>query len=166
MAFVFLISCEDSPNQYTAQKMQIDNLVKTPGYSWFDVEYNAYEPSQQIVDEIKNNFDQQKHKFLVFLKPACSCPGTHKLFPAFVKSMRMSDIPDASIEYYSMRSNRDAYPYSELFTLNELPAFIVLKDGIPIYSVTDTILTRTTIEYELDPNFPVEMFVEDALQNY
>ncbi|MCO5252087.1 MAG: hypothetical protein M9949_11815 [Candidatus Kapabacteria bacterium] len=166
LSVAFIMSCEDSSTQHTAQLMQLDNLVRTPGYSWFDIEYNAYEPNQQMLDEIKNNFDPQIHKFLVFLKPACSCPGTHKLFPAFVKGADLSGIPDANIEYYSMRSNRDAYHYSDLFTLNELPAFIILKNGQPIYSITDTMLTKTSIEYELNPNFPVELFIEDALKNY
>ncbi len=158
--------CEDTSTQHTAKLMDIGNLIKSPGYSWFDIEYKAYTPNPVMINEIKSSFDPQIHKFYVFLKPACSCPGTHKLFPAFIKSADLVGIPGASMEIYSMRSNRDNYPYSNVFKLNELPAFIVLKNGVPIYSITDSILTKTTIDYELDPNYPVEMFLKDALKNY
>lgn len=167
---IFIVSfiiwgCEDTSTQYTAKLLDLESIIKTPGYSWFDVEYKAYTPNTNLINEIKSSFDPQIHMFYIFLKPACSCPGTHKLFPAFMKSADLVGIPKSNMEIYSMRSNRDNYPYSDLFKLNELPAFIVLKNGVPVYSITDSILTKTTIDYELDPNYPVEMFLNEALKS-
>lgn len=160
---IFATSCDDSTVQEDAVLMTVEELAVTPGYTWFNTEYELYQPDQTVIDQIKELYSIDDHDFLIFVQPSCSCPGTHRLFPKFVKSMNISGIDESEYKIYSMSSTSTHTPYDTMLTINRLPAFFVLKNGQPIYSIIDTI----DYNYLHDILYPnkIEEYLLEALKH-
>lgn len=137
-----LFGCNQSTEpDKTAKYFTIDELSRTPGYYWFDIEYNAYNPDNSIIQGIKNAFEPDKHRFFFFMRPACSCAEPQKPFVHLIKSLREADIADSNIEIYSMDEVDYEHPYTSNFTLSTLPTYFVINiaDTLPVYSLSDTL---------------------------
>jgi hypothetical protein len=146
-AAIIINSCDNSPVQVTAEKIDIATLSKTPGYTWYDDQFKQYQPKQEKLNEIIQKFKPSVDKFIIYVKPSCSCAGTLQQFPAFMKILISSNIPDSCYSVYAMNSASNIHPYSSMYKVNEIPSFFLLKNGAPVYSVSDT-LTKLTVNNE------------------
>lgn len=152
-----LFACSDNSTNVTAEKMSLNQLAVTPGYTWFNYELVAYQPNIAVVDEVKNQFNSSEHSFLVFAKPSCSCPGKHKQTPEFFKTLNLASIPVEKCEIYSMSSISTNHPFKDQITIKELPTILILKNGVPVYSISDTVNAMN----EINPSTALN--VEQAL---
>ncbi|GAB1370487.1 hypothetical protein MASR1M45_05480 [Candidatus Kapaibacterium sp.] len=154
---VIIASCSDTGNNVTAEKMTIQQLAVTPGYTWFNFEFNQYTPDSFAITEIKKEYNADAHSFVIFAKPSCSCPGKHKQTPEFVKTLDLSQIPMDKCQIYSMASVSNNHPFKGAIEIKELPTIVVLKNGVPVFSVTDTLNSLN----DNNPNNP--MTIEQTL---
>jgi thioredoxin-related protein len=136
---LILISCSENSTNVSAEKMTVPELAITPGYTWFSYEYDNYKPDETVITDVKSKYSESEHTFLIFAKPSCSCPGKHKQTPEFFKSLAEANISESKCEIYSLSSINTNHPYKDIITINELPTIIVLKNGVPVFSITDTI---------------------------
>ena len=49
----FIISCESNPVASEAELMDLAELSKTPGFQWFDLEIDKYQPDTVFINQIK-----------------------------------------------------------------------------------------------------------------
>ena len=153
LGFVYLlISCESNPVSSEAELMDLAVLSKTPGFQWFDLEIDKYQPDTALVNQIKTTYNPSVYSLVLYVKPSCSCPGTQQQFPAFIKTLREAGISETNYKVYSMNSEAAIHPFDSIFKVNELPTFILLKNNRPIYSIGDTfyIGQRTGKTYKLE----------------
>ncbi|MBX3044510.1 MAG: hypothetical protein KIT33_10785 [Candidatus Kapabacteria bacterium] len=151
------VACTENNTNVNAEKMALEKMAKTPGFTWIYLEMDKYEPKAEILPEIQRKFNSAEHTFIVFAKPSCSCPGKHLQTPAFLKTLETAGIPLDKCELYSLSSINNNHPYESTIKLKDLPTIIVMKAGKPVYSVSDTINTITNA----NPNSGIT--VEDAL---
>ncbi len=137
-AIFILVSCEESPVDPEAKIITIQEIAKLPGYAWFEPEVEKYEPNPDVISQIKQSFAKESHFFYLFIKPSCDCNGIPVEFPDLIKVFRESGIPESSYNIYSMLSKTNKYPFSDKFTIKELPAFMVMKSGEAVFSIIDT----------------------------
>lgn len=158
-----LASCENGTTQTSeAVKTTITDLKKEPALGWFVDEVNNYKPDSVSVKSIENGYNASTDKFILFVKTTCSCVGTTKQFPAFIKSVQSAGINESNMEIYKMTSNSDKNPYSDKIKLNDLPRFFLVRNGVIKYSIIDT------LEYKAarDPkNVPtIESLIVESLK--
>lgn len=137
------ISCSENSTIPNALRYEFSEISNLPGYGWFNEEFEAYVIDSSKIDLIRQTYNPSVHKFLMFTRPSCTCPGAHKRFPAVFKVLQAADIPLASMEFYSFSSTQSKHPYDSLITVSSLPAFIIMKSGQPIYSIADTMNFNT-----------------------
>jgi hypothetical protein len=147
-----------------ARKMVIDEVTGIPGFTWFGIEYDIYQPDSLTVEQIKKAFNPTIHKILYFVKPACTCEIPQQPFPHIVKTMRLANINDSLSELFSMVNTSDNNPYSHKLPLSKLPTIYIMKmnDTIPVYSVMDTIEHAKQINK--DTVFEVEKMILEGLR--
>ncbi len=138
------VSCESNPVASEADIMDIVVLSKTPGYQWYDIEVENYQPDSNIVNQIKDKFDPALDSFVLYVKPSCSCPGTQQQFPAIMKVFNSAGIPSTNYKIYSMSSEMTKHPFESIFKVNELPSFFLMRSSNAIYSISDTFYLRQT----------------------
>lgn len=138
-AALIISSCGDSPVEQVSKKMSMADIMTNPGFSWFDSERQLYNEDTLTVKKIKTDLNVSNYKFVLFVKPSCSCPGTHKTFPGFYKILADAGVNDNQMEIYSMPSIEANQPYDSMFVISELPAFYVFKNNVPVYSIMDTV---------------------------
>lgn len=134
-----IFGCSENATNINAEQMTLQNLSKTPGFTWIYMEIEKYNPNDSIINEIQTAFNAELHSFVVFAKPSCSCPGKHLQTPAFIKTLETAGIPIDKCEIFSMSSANNKHPYDELITVKELPTIVVMKAGQPVFSVSETI---------------------------
>ncbi len=152
-----IYSCKENSVTPEANPLTIAELNSTPGFGWFEEEIQLYTPQSHIVDEIRNIFDADLFNFYLYVRPACSCPGSHKQFPQLVKVFREAGIPESSYTLYSMIDPDDINPNADKFEIVRLPAFIVMKSDLAHYSITDT------LDYRVANNINADVTMEDLL---
>ena len=133
---LFACSNDDSPGN--AQYITLDELRVTPGYEWFDPEYNSYTPDPAVIDSIKNQIANRTDEFILYVNPSCNCSGTQSLFPASVKVLHEAGIYEPRFKIYTMYSQSDNHPYMNHFTVTSLPSFFTIIDSLPNYSINDS----------------------------
>mgnify|MGYP007094533284 CR=1 FL=1 len=132
-----IYSCTENP-VINAEVMDADELKNLPGFSWYEFEINQYIPLDSSLQSIKTKFNPSTDNFLIYVKPSCACTGTYKQFPAFMKIINELNIPKANYKVYSMTSEFNEYPEKNLFKIVELPTFMLMRNGVPVYSIADT----------------------------
>lgn len=135
-----LFSCADSSYSENSIRVTIAEVPSIGGYSWFQSRFDEYTPKSDMVELIKKNFDAAHHKFYVFAKPACSCEPSNYRFPYSLKVLIEAGIDTSYIEIYSLLKVSSKHPYCSYLILRDLPSMFVIKDGIPVYSVIDSLL--------------------------
>jgi len=139
------MACSDNATSVNAEKMTLQEFVKMPGFTWFNYEFNNYQPDDFIVKEIQKKYNSSEHSFVIFAKPSCSCPGKHIQTSEFYKTLEKAQIPFDKCELFSVTSINNEHPYKSTISLHELPTIIILKNGNPIFSVSDTLnITNST----------------------
>ncbi|OGU60308.1 MAG: hypothetical protein A2X64_03695 [Ignavibacteria bacterium GWF2_33_9] len=140
LLFLFAVnSCQDNAVEPDAIPMTIEEMANTPGYLWIWEALETYQADTTVMSEIAARFDPNRDRFLIFSRAACSCPTTEKSFTYIIKIFRDLGLDTNVYELYAMTARANHHPYEGLFTLNELPAIIYLRNGTPYYSLIDTL---------------------------
>ncbi|HRP02566.1 MAG TPA: hypothetical protein PLE30_07965 [Candidatus Kapabacteria bacterium] len=161
LCFIYLlISCESNPVNSNAELMDIAVLSKTPGYQWFDLEIEKYQPDANVITQLQSAFTNPNDSIIIFVKPSCSCPGTQQYFPALIKTLREANIPLANYKVYSMNSKTANHPYENIFKVNELPTFFLKNGNNAVYSISDTFY----LSQEKKLNYKLEELLLQAIQ--
>jgi len=165
VASFILWSCSDnSQNAETkpALQMTIAQIEATPGYAWFQTELDSYHPVGSIMDSIKNEFIKRNCDFYVFVNPSCSCVGTQKSFPHFMKILDLAEIKGTNIKIFSMLSYKSPHPYQSVLTLTTLPSLYIIRNQKAVYSVLDTLQYYQAINSNAD--YTLEEFILKGLK--
>lgn len=160
---ISIISCSDDNEPRNAQFITLAELRVTPGYEWFDPEYNNYQPDQTVIDSIKNQIQNSDDEFILYVNPSCNCSGTQVLFPASVKVLYEAGINEPRFKIYTMYNKTDNHPYMNNFTVTDLPSFFTVIDTLPQYSINDSL--RTYLQIRPDSTWRVEDFVFRAIKD-
>lgn len=154
-------SCDDNPTQSEAKPATLLEISERPGFNWFYTEIEDYTPDQNIVAQIEANYDEESEEIYMYVNPSCTCPGNHTYFPKLVKVLQEAGISESKFKLYTMTSEKNKYPMSEVYTINDLPAFAVYRDGVPVYSINDTI----TADVLADKVQSIEKYLLTAISN-
>ncbi|MBI5325411.1 MAG: hypothetical protein HZB41_09105 [Ignavibacteriae bacterium] len=139
--FIFLIitSCSENVSyNEDAIKLTVKEITSTQLNKWFENEMNDYNPDTNVVNEIKNNFDTNRHKIYLYANFACGCTDQQTDIAHLCKVFSKCNIPESSFEIYSMSNKNSKHPYKNKFTINYMPECIVMKDTTAVYFVIDT----------------------------
>lgn len=148
---VFLSSCDTTNTERDATLLTIEKLRFTPGYEWYDVEFQKYTPNQATISQIKTILSNKDFNYYIFVNPSCACTGTQKQFPSIMKVLIEAGVTENKLEIYSMLKTTNNHPYKNKLKINELPSFFIVKDSIPISSVLDTLAIRKATNPNYDP---------------
>jgi len=137
LTMVGLWSCNSEVPATDAQVVTVQELNSSAGYAWFPSETGIYTPNASIVSQLQASFDTNAHKITVYVKPACSCKGTQKLFPQVMKTLMAANIPMRCVTIYSMRTSGDKHPMMDKFVVNSLPVFYITRNDSIRASIVD-----------------------------
>lgn len=157
-----LFSCVDN-SSYSENSIRVTlaEVSSIGGYSWFQPRFDEYKPKSDIVELIKQNFDKTHHKFYIFAKPACSCEPSHSRFPYCLKVLIEAGVDTSYIEIYSLLKVSSKHLYCSYLIIRDLPSMFVVKDGVPVYSVIDSLLND---QHYIDTVLLVEDYILKALK--
>jgi len=135
---VFTACTTTEPVDPVAEQLTMQQLTMSPGYSWFMAEMDSYSPRQTVLDDIATSMTANvNRRVCIFVKPACSCRGTQRLFPQVVKALVAAKVDMNRVEIWSMRGSTDKHPYQSLITIGELPAIYVIENNAVRSFVSD-----------------------------
>ena len=160
---ILFTSCSDDEGPRNAQYITLAELRVTPGYEWFDPEYNSYKPDPAVIDSIKNQIQNSNENFILYVNPSCNCSGTQVLFPSSIKVLHEAGIDEPRFKIYTMYSKSDNHPYMDNFTVIDLPSFFTVIDSMPKYSINDS-LSRY-MQIRPDSTWRIEDFVFRAIKD-
>lgn len=136
---VVAVSCTTTTEPSTeAQQLSMDDLTKTPGFTWFVAELDRFSPNQKFVDGVQTSMSAApSRKVCVFVRPTCSCRGTQRMFPQIMKTLISAGVDSRRIEVWSMRNLTDKQPYSGILSITQLPIVYVLQNDSVRASISD-----------------------------
>ena len=156
--YLFFVRCSDDNTVSDAIPYKIEDLNKLPGYGWFYGEYDKYNVDTNTVKLIQQRYNPSIHKILIYSMPSCACPGRkYERFPQFYKILQSVGISNDQVEFYSLNSLRSRHPYDSVIIVTTLPAFYVIKQGKPVYSLADT------MDYNIYYGKPYPIKLEELL---
>ncbi len=150
-----LLACTQSTQpEYTAERLTLEQLRTTPGFAWFDAEFRAYQPDTALLAQIQAAYVPGEHRFYIYVKPSCSCVGTQKLFPRFLRVLSDAGVRAEDYEIYAMHGTGDKHPHQSWLHIERLPSFFITDNG----------QLRASIVGELPPEKSIEQVVLEALR--
>lgn len=158
---LLLLSCNEYSTNVEADLTDYESMIRQPGFQWIPVRQNDYEPLPDKIDSIKKYYKSSEYSFLIFAKPSCTCEGPHNQLAYLFKIFELSEIDYNDSEIYAMNSIRNIHPYEDTLKINDLPAFFVLKNGEPFYSIRDTLTKR--VEESQNKDKTLEGILYEAL---
>lgn len=136
---LIIIGCQINESDNTAKLVSVQELLNfIPGYEWFSYEYHKYQPLDSVVNSIDSLWKIKRYKYLLFSNPSCNCEGTQAIFPAVVKILKSSNVPDSLIIIYSMLNETYQHPFKDKFKIKKLPSCFIEIDTSNYFSVIDT----------------------------
>jgi hypothetical protein len=142
IAGIILISfnkCSDSINPPdNAVILKEQQIIATPGFDWFSVERDNYQPDSSIVKEIKNLFNPNIYKLYLYASP-CGCSSTHKPIADIIKTIERANFTDSVYIFLSMKNTSSHQPFDSLFKVHKLPSAFLTKNNIIVCSFIDTL---------------------------
>lgn len=156
---LFISACVPTSTERDAALLTIDKLRFTPGYEWYDIEFQKYNPNPFVISQIRTILQNKDFNYYIFVNPSCACTGTQKQFPAIMKILSESSIPENKLEIYSMIKTSNNHPHRSKLKINELPSFFIARDSINMSSVLDTLAARKSMNSNYDPALE-ELFLE------
>lgn len=148
----FLVGCSETPTEYVADEFTVAQIARQPGYAWFTQEKDTYQPDPAMIAQIQAKVDRIGRCYL-FVNPSCSCNGTQKHFPHFVRCMELAGVPLDSITIISMRNAATKHQHMNRFHVDHLPTFyLALRSGSDL-----------KIEPPDDPNARIEELIVQVL---
>lgn len=149
---ILFTSCaSNEPTEYIAKLTTVSELNNTAGFSWLEPEIATYTVDTNVINSIKTSWQSNQRQFTVFVNPSCSCEGTKKLFPHFIRVLRDAGIPESAMKIYSMRSSSDKLPddvKAQGFTIEFLPTIYIRNNGSNVKVITANPV-NSTIESEI-----------------
>jgi hypothetical protein len=149
---ILFTSCaSNEPTEYVAKLTTVSELNNTAGFSWLEPEIATYTVDTNVINSIKTSWQSNQRQFTVFVNPSCSCEGTKKLFPHFIRVLRDAGIPESAMKIYSMRSSSDKLPddvKAQGFTIEFLPTIYIRNNGSNVKVITANPV-NSTIESEI-----------------
>jgi len=146
---ILFVSCaSNEPTEYVAKLTTVAELNNTAGFSWLEPEIATYTVDTNVINSIKTSWQTNQRQFTVFVNPSCSCEGTKKLFPHFIRVLRDAGIPESSLRIYSMRSSTDKLPddvKAEGYAIADLPTIYIRNNGATVKVISKEI-SNTTVE--------------------
>jgi hypothetical protein len=139
---LFLSSCDDSATNVEAELTNYETIILQPGFQWIPLRKEQYEPVSDVIDSIKKYYKPDIFSFYIFAKPSCTCEGAHNQIAFLFDIFDEADIDYSNSMIYAMNSINNIHPYQDILTINELPAFYVLKNNNITYSLRDTLNKR------------------------
>jgi hypothetical protein len=158
----FLWSCNEKVIEPDAIPMTVDQMLETPGYTWVNEVLVTYQPDTAIFNQIVDLIDTNRHKFVIFARASCSCPGEKKTFAQAIKILQDLNFPESKYEIYAMSARTNNNPYSNIVKLNQLPEVVIFKNEVPIYYMDDTL--DQTIKFEKIYPITAEQLILEALK--
>ncbi len=118
---------------------------------------SQYNPDSLTVREIAEVFNRIEFRFAIFFTKGCSCDNDEKKyrFPHAMKVFEASGITSGSYSIYYMKNINSAHPYDSILRLNSLPAVFLLRDNVPVCSITDS---------SDESNRPIEQEILESLK--
>lgn len=158
-----ITSCENGTTQSSeAVKTTVTDLKKEPAFGWFIDEVNNYQPDSLSIKSIETGYNENTDKFILFVKTTCSCVGTTKQFPSFIKSLQSAGVKESNMEIYKMTSSTDKNPYTDKVKLKDLPRFFLVRNGIIKYSIIDTLEYKSALNPKNAPS--IESIIVESLK--
>lgn len=152
---VLLGACAQSTQpESTAERLTLEQLRTTPGFAWFEAEFQAYRPDTALVAQIRSAYVPGEHHFYLYVKPTCSCVGTQKLFPHFLRVLSEVGVRTEDYEIYAMHGAEDRHPHQSWLHVERLPSFFITRGGE----------IRGSISGELPPDKTLEQLLLEALR--
>lgn len=152
LLLALLVGCSETPTEYVADEFTVAQIARQPGYAWFTQEKDTYQPEQALLAQIQAKVDRVGRCYL-FVNPSCSCNGTQKHFPHFVRCMELAGFPLDSITIISMRTASTKHQHMDRFHVRQLPTFyLALRSGNDV-----------KIEPPDDPNARIEELIVQIL---
>ena len=138
---MFVSSCSDGATDFTTQLLDRNSISQTAGFTWFDMKVQVYKPSLSIIEDIKAA-NKPEYSFYFFAAPSCSCDSLQDLFPNAVKVLDEVGINYANVKFIAMKNENADNPFKDNFLVNQMPEVFLVINGLPEYSIADTIRTR------------------------
>jgi hypothetical protein len=134
-----LVSCNESPVDYNAELMTLEEIQKMPGFGWYYSDYAIYTAKQQDINDLLNpqNFNPDTDQFLVFVQPSCTCEGDHRGFPKVAKTIIEAGLGDKMI-LYVIPNKESRHPYMDKIDIPQIPYYHILRNGEPAYEMIFT----------------------------
>ena len=137
---VLFASCDNDINERgEVEKVTLEEIKTIPGFEWLTQETTLYEPNTESIDGCKQAFDPAHHYFYIYAKPACSCNTKHIIFAAINKTMSEIGISEDNFDLFIINDIDDIHPYENVLTINNIPAFYIIKDNEVTFSVLDSL---------------------------
>ncbi len=155
----FLISCYEDEPEYVTRLVEREDLNLTPGLTWFQAKVESYNCEPDILVQLKSGYNKDKHHFIFFASPSCSCDSLQLASPYIMRVLDQIGVDSLNYEFYVMENETKDHPYKEIITLKRMPSIFLKINGIPVYSINDTM--------QLNPNGrSFEQIVLDAINMY
>jgi hypothetical protein len=137
---IYCVGCENEEAIQTAKKVTLEQIINESAFHWYNPEYNNYQCNQAIIDSIKNDFNKDELKIIIFTSPTCDCGSDekHLRFPQLMKVLNDANITADNYEIYITRDENINFkhPYSNTIKIYSMPAFYILKNGKNVFSIT------------------------------
>jgi hypothetical protein len=141
---VLVYGCQSTTGpDRNAVKLTIQELNQTPGYEWYELEYNKFSPNAALITQITQNY--KNNQFFLYVNPSCACTGTYKVFPSIMKCLLSAGVPEANINIYSMLDAGYNHNMMSKFSVNSLPQCFCEKTTTNYYSVVDSLNIYTAL---------------------
>lgn len=163
IVFAFLSSCTDTtpPNVESISKEKLMN-TSVPGFQWFEAVYHEYTPDTLTIESIKSIFNPINDKFVLFGKPGCSCDDeAAESLAKLVKVLDEAGIMEDNYELYTISSVDSKHKYEDVYDVNIIPSYFLLKNEIAIYSLYDTV----SVDIANEKTINIEEYVLKALES-
>ncbi len=133
---VFSLNAQDINNKIIDEKTGKEMLVgvcnklalKQPPYnSWFETEYEHYEPNESVLTETKKYINENIKIVVIF---GTWCGDTHEQLPRFYKTMDYIGYQPNTIELIAVDRNKEANNINiKTYKIEKIPTFIFYKNG-------------------------------------
>ena len=131
LCIILIYSCDDGESPPSdAVLISYDQMKTTVGYDWVEAKMDEYNPKEGVISEIKQVYNPEKHSFVIFSKPSCSCDESSIPIAYFLKIIFSAEIPESKYSLYTMQSVKSNHPFTDKITLSALPDMYVITDSV------------------------------------
>lgn len=140
----------------------IDEFTQNSGYySWYKTGYDAYPPVETQADfdaavariAAVLNAGENTYSMIMVTKPNCGCQHTQREMPRVMKTLDMAGFPQENIDIYitdtRLAGIDDIKTTYNLQTSEEVPTFIILRDGTEIGRIEQSAGAESSMEKDL-----------------